>query len=406
MRKRVIIVIGTLDTRGEEIRYLADRIEQKGHEARVMDVGVLGRSPFEPAISRDQVAQAAGTTIKDIIALHHEGRAISAMAEGASRLIPDLLEKGEVDGVIAAGGSMSTSLALDAMRPLPMGLPKMIVSTIAFSPLVTPDSVPPDLCMMLWPAGLYGLNEISRSILDAAAGAIVGATENSKKPEKKRKKTAGITSLGTSQLKFVETLKPALEERGYDVPVFHTTGMGGRAFEQAIRDGLIDVALDLSLVELVDQVVGGATTCGSIRLQSAGKRGIPQIVGAAGISNFFWFSGKPLPPELAERKHHRHNQLLTIVVAKAEDKRKVGELVAERLNSARGPAAVVIPLIGSIEGDRHPKSPFHDPEGGRSFAEGLKSKLRPEIEVIELDAHANDPIFAKTVLALFDKMMK
>jgi uncharacterized protein (UPF0261 family) len=206
-------------------------------------------------------------------------------------------------------------------------------------------------------------------------------------------------------LKFVETLKPALEERGYDVPVFHTTGMGGRAFEQAIRDGLIDVALDLSLVELVDEVVGGATTSGSIRLQSAGKRGIPQIVGAAGISNIFWFSGKPLPPALADRKHHRHNQLLTIVVAKTEDKGKVGQLVAERLNRASGPVAVVIPLVGSIEGDRHPKSPFHDPEGGRAFANALKSKLRPEIEVIELDAHANDPVFSETILKIFDRVM-
>lgn len=405
MKKRVIIVIGTLDTRGEEIRYLADRIEEKGHEARVMDVGVLGEIPFRPAISRDQVAQAAGTTIKDIIALHHEGRAMSVMAEGASKVIHGLLEKGEVDGVIAAGGSMSTSLALDAMRPLPMGLPKMIVSTIAFSPLVTPDSVPTDLSMMLWPAGLYGLNKISRKILDAAGGAIGGAAENFRKVETRRKKTVGITSLGTSQLKFVRTLKPALEERGYDVAVFHTAGMGGRAYEKAITDGIIDVALDLSLVELMDQVLGGATTSGSIRLQSAGKRGIPQIVGAAGISNFFWFSGKPLPPELADRKHHRHNQLLTIVVAKTEDKRKLGELVAERLNNARGPAAVVIPLVGSIEGDRHPKSPFHDPEGGRAFANALKSKLKPEIEVIELDAHANDPVFSETILKIFDRMM-
>jgi uncharacterized protein (UPF0261 family) len=206
-------------------------------------------------------------------------------------------------------------------------------------------------------------------------------------------------------LKFVETLKPALEERGYDVAIFHTVGMGGRAYEKAITDGLVDVALDLSLVELVDQVVGGATTSGSIRLQSAGKRGIPQIVGAAGISNFFWFSGKPLPPALADRKHHRHNQLLTIVTAETEEKEKVGELVAERLNNASGPAAVVIPLVGSIEGDRHPKSPFHDPEGGRAFAEGLKSKLKPEIEVIELDAHANDPAFSETILKIFDQVM-
>ena len=403
--RRTIVVIGTLDTRGEEIKYLADRIAEKGPEARIMDVGVLGHVPIQPSISRDQVAQAAGTTIKDIIAMQHEGRAMSAMSAGASEIIHELLEKGQVDGVIAAGGSMSTSLALETMRSLPLGLPKMIVSTIAFSPLVTPESVPPDLSMMLWPAGLYGLNNISRRILDAAAGAISGAAGTFVKDDKEKKRCVGITSLGTSQLKYVEMLKPALEERGYDVAVFHTTGMGGRAYEQAIMDGMVHVALDLSLVELVDEVVGGATTSGSLRLLSASKKGIPQIIGAAGISNFFWFSGRPLPTEFSDRKHHRHNQLLTVVLAKTEDKAKVGELVAERLNKATGPVAVVVPLIGSIEGDRHPKSPFHDPEGGRAFSDGLRSKLKPGIEVIELDAHANDPMFAETVLALFDEMI-
>jgi uncharacterized protein (UPF0261 family) len=326
------------------------------------------------------------------------------MAGGASRIILDLLEMGEVDGVVAAGGSMSTSLALEAMRTLPMGLPKLVLSTIAFSPLVTPESVPPDLTMMLWPAGLYGLNRISRRVLDAAAGAIAGASETFVKVDHK-KKTVGITSMGTSQLRYVQVLKPALEERGYDVAVFHTTGMGGRAFEQAIDNGLIDVALDLALVEIMDEVVGGVTTSGPLRLRSATKRGIPQIVGAGAISNFYWASGKPFPPELSDRKHHRHNQLLTVAVTSTEDKARLGKLVAERLNAGTGPTSVVIPLIGSIEGDRHPKSPFHDPEGGRAFSHGLRSKLREGIEVVDLDAHANDPEFCEKVLEIFDRMV-
>ena len=402
---KTIIVIGTLDTRGEEIKYLADKIEEQGHVARVMDVGVLGRPYFVPSISRDEVAEAAGTTIKDIIALHHEGRAMSAMAAGTSKVLKELYDRSKLDGVVAAGGSMSTSLTLEAIQSLPLGVPKLILSTIAFSPLVKPESVCADLSMMLWPAGLYGLNNISRGALNAAAGAISGAADVYEKQPLKKKKTVGITSLGTSQLKYAETLRPALEKRGYDVAVFHTLGMGGQAYEQAIKDGLIDVALDLSLVELVDEVVGGVTTAGKIRLKAAAEKGIPQIVGAGAIGNFFWFAGRPLPPELKDRKHHRHNQLLTIVFGETGDKAKVGRLVAERLNEAKGPTSVVIPLVGWVEGDRHPKSPLHDPEGGEAFSEALKSNLKPGLKVIELDCHVNDPQFSEAVLNLFDEMI-
>jgi uncharacterized protein (UPF0261 family) len=182
-----IVVMGTLDTRGEEIKYLADKIEEQGHKARVMDVGVLGRPGFPPSIGRAEVAEAAGTTIEDIINLRHEGRAMSAMAAGASKIITDLYSRSELDGVVAAGGSMSTSLALEVMQALPLGVPKLILSTIAFSPFVKPESVCADLSMMLWPAGLYGLNSISRNVLDAAAGSISGAANMYvRQPEKKK----------------------------------------------------------------------------------------------------------------------------------------------------------------------------------------------------------------------------
>ena len=400
-----IAVIGTLDTRGEEVKYLRDRIRERGHDPRVIDIGVLGPVPFPPEITRDAVAQAAGTTIKDIIALNHEGRAMSAMARGASVIVRKLYDEGRLDGAIAAGGSMTTSTALEIMAVLPLGVPKLIISTIAFSPLIKPQSVCADLAMMLWPAGLYGLNSISCSVLDRAAGAVAGAAESFVR-HTVRKKTVGITSMGTSQLSYVTRLKPALEQRGYEVAVFHCVGMGGKCFEQAINDGLIDFAMDLALVELMDTVCGGATatSTGGRRIEAACKKGIPQIVAAGAISNFFWFSGVPLPPQFQDRKHYRHNQLLTIVVAGTEEKAKLGELVAEKLNTATGPTAVVVPLVGSIEGDRNPKSPFHDPKGGETFYRALKSKIKPEIKVMELSAHVNDTLFSDTVLELFDQM--
>jgi len=402
---RNIIIIGTLDTRGEEIQYLKQRIEERGHKGHVIDVGVLGQVPFEPFITRHEVAEAAETSIKEIIAQNHEGRAMSTMARGMSKLLKAMIDRNEADGVIAAGGSMSTSLALEAMTSLPIGFPKFILSTIAFSSFVNTSLVCPDLCMMLWPGGLYGLNSISRRVLDSAAGAISGMVETLGEQDTERKKVVGITSLGISQLTYIKALKPALEERGYEVAVFHTTGMGGRAFEQAINDGLIDVALDLSLVELVDYVNGGATSSGEFRLKAASRKGIPQIIGAGGIGHFFWFSGKPLPPQFQGRKQHRHNQLMTIVVAETDDKRKVAELAAERLNLAEGPTAVIIPLKGWIEGDRHPKSPFHDSKGGEEFSRAFKAKIKPGIKVIELDAHVNDPAFCESVIKLFDEMV-
>jgi uncharacterized protein (UPF0261 family) len=401
-----IAVIGTLDTRGAEIEYLRDRIEERGHTAVVIDIGVLGGVPFMPAFTRDAVAAAAGTTIKDIIALNHEGRALSAMAKGASAIVKNLYSEERLDGAVAAGGSMTTSTALEIMAALPMGVPKLIVSTIAFSPLVKPDWICADLAMMLWPAGLFGLNSISCSALDRAAGAISGAVESCVRPDKGRKKMVGITSLGTSQLTYIRALKPALEERGYDVAVFHSVGMGGKAFEQAISDGLVDFAMDLSLVELLDQINGGATATSGTehRMEAAGRVGIPQIVAAGAISNFFWFSGVPLPPQFQDRKHYRHNQLLTIVVASTEEKARLGKLVADRLNKATGPTTVVVPLLGSIEGDRNPKSPFHDPRGGEAFCRALKARLRSDIKVVELNAHANDAAFSDMVLQLFDEM--
>ena len=404
--KKIVAVIGTLDTRGEEIQYLRDRIEELGHIAKVIDIGVLGPVPFAPFVMREDVAQASGTTIKDIIALNHEGKAMSTMARGAGAIIKDWYLRGELDGAVAAGGSMTTSTALEVMAVLPMGVPKLIISTIAFSPLIKPEWVCPDLSMTLWPAGLYGLNYISRSVLDRAAGAISGAAETFLKQERK-KKVVGITSLGTSQLTYIKRLKPALEARGYDVAVFHTVGMGGKAFEQAITDGLIDVALDLSLVELLDQICGGATasSSGESRLEAAGKKGIPQIVAAGAISNFFWFSGTPLPTKFAGRKHYRHNQLLLIVVAGTEEKMRLGELVAMKLNKAIGPVSVLIPMLGSIEGDRNTRSPFHDPMGGETFSNGLKNKLKSEIETIRVNAHINDDLFSDSVLKVFDEMM-
>ena len=401
-----IAIIATLDTKGEEVGYLRRLIEDRGHQTITIDIGVLGEPPLEPTISRHQVVQAGGRTLEEIIAFNHEAKAMGVMAEGASKIVEELYSSGRLSGVLAVGGSMGTSVALRVMKVLPLGIPKLIVSTIAFSPAVTPDEVNADLMMMQWAAGLWGLNSISQTVLERAAGAISGAAETYHGKEAVKKKLVGITSLGSSQLRYVHWLKPALEERGYEVVVFHATGMGGRGFEQAITEGAIDIALDLSLAELVNQVCGGVGSAGQHRLEAAGKRGIPQIVGVAPATFFWWVSGSPLPRMLKIRPRHRHNGL-TVVAANKQEMIRAGELIAEKLNMATGPTAVVIPKrlgVMEVDGKVH-ASPFSDPEGGEALLQAFKRNIKPTIKVVDVDAHINDKAFADKVLALFDEMV-
>ena len=227
-------IIGTLDTKGEQIKYLKGRIEGRGHEVIVIDAGVLGNVFFDPDISRQQVAQASGSSLEEISTLDDEARAIGKMAAGASEIVRKLWATGNLDGLLGLGGTMGTSLALTVMRAVPFHLPKLIVSTCAFASFITPETVSGDLMMMEWPAGLWGLNSMSKGTLDIAAGAISGAAETYHGPEVKGEKTVGITTLGPSVCTYLNPLKTDLEKKGYEVAAFHTQGIGGRMFEQAI----------------------------------------------------------------------------------------------------------------------------------------------------------------------------
>ena len=223
-----IVVLGTLDTKGDQIRYLKELIERRGREACVIDVGVIGPVPFVPAISRQEVAKAAGTTLDDIIALSAPGSAMREMARGASEIVRRLYAEGRLAGFVAAGGSGGTSLALSVIKALPIRVPKLIVTTMAYSSAITPDMVSGDSVMMLpWVGGLWGLNTISQGVLETAAGAICGAVEAYDRAKTKERKVVGVTSLGASVNRYLGDLKNAIEERGYEMAVFHVTGRSG-----------------------------------------------------------------------------------------------------------------------------------------------------------------------------------
>ncbi|RYY82459.1 MAG: UPF0261 family protein, partial [Comamonadaceae bacterium] len=330
-----ILLVGTVDTKADELLYMKACIEAGGGRTVVMDVSVLGAPAFPPEVTKEQVAQGAGTTIAAIAALGDENAAMTKMAEGAVRIALDLHAQGRVQGVLALGGTMGTDLALDVTAALPLGFPKFVVSTVAFSHLIPPERLAPDLMMILWAGGLYGLNGICRSILGQAAGAILGACRTVEQPSTERPVVA-ITSLGKSCLSYMVALKPELEQRGYEVAVFHCTGMGGRAVESLAAQGRFVAVLDLCMQEVGNETHGSIVTSGADRLEAAGRRGIPQIVAPGGLDMIDMQSWRPMPAAYADRPYHAHNRLIASVLMNPDERRAAARAVTGKLAKATG----------------------------------------------------------------------
>jgi uncharacterized protein (UPF0261 family) len=421
---RTIAIIGTLDTKGDQIEYLKQRIESYGQRTTLIDVGVLGAVPLAPDISRESVARAAGSNLRDVIALHDHFLAMGKMAEGAYATVKRLCTKRALKGIVALGGSQGTALALEALKAAPLGMPKMLVTTLAYSQLITPDMVSGnDLMMIPWTAGLWGLNSMSRSALDTAAGAISGAATAYASRRAARKRVVGVTSLGSRVNRYMDRLKPALEQKGYEVAVFHVTGMSGRLFERAIADGSIACSLDLSVgVELLNSVTGGACAAGPDRLEAAGKMAIPQIVSPGAIEAFHWGKDRPFPAQYEDRPRHQHNSLILTVGSRTEEIAATARLMADKLNRAQGPVGVVLPMRGMLGPEDTGVAPaaLQDVPGFVHFIKRLQSITIPgmlafrdaflkcihrDIKVVTLNAGFNDPLYVKSVLALFDEQM-
>jgi len=371
-----IAIVGTLDTKFEEMGFIQAFVQQKGHDPVVIDAGIMGTIPSTPQISRDMVAKAAGMSLQEIQSLDDEGRAIAIMAEGASRIVRDLFEMGRIDAIISVGGSMGTSLGLAIMRELPIGLPKLMVSTIAFTPLVTGDTVAKDQVMMQTPVDLWGLNVINKNTLQAAAAAIVGMAETATKiaPEKP---IIGVTTRGI--MRYLNWIKPALEARGYEV-------------------------LDLCTGEVLEELNGGSLRAGPTRLEGAGDMGIPQVVAPGCMEYWHWPGSVETIPSW--RKSHYHNPLVLCVKATMEEMIKGAEVMAEKLNRSKGHVTVLYPCKGFDDFDKEIGGVFYDPEGHATFLEVLRRKLNPTIDIVELDMHINDQAFAESVLTTFDRLIR
>ncbi|THD83738.1 UPF0261 family protein [Aliigemmobacter aestuarii] len=395
-----ILVVGTYDTKDDELTYLARRIRAQAGEVVTMDVSVLGEPKAPTDISKHDVAAAAGSSIAAAIAAEDENTAMQIMATGAARLARQWFQAGRFDGVIVLGGTMGTDLALDLCAALPMGVPKYVVSTVSFSPMIPPERLAADIQMILWAGGLYGLNSVCKASLSQAAGAVLGAVRAVEPPTRDRP-LIGMTSFGKTVLRYMVALKPALEARGFEVAVFHATGMGGRAFESLAAEGAFAAVMDFAPQEVANHLFGSAITAGPDRMTTAGAQGIPQMV-APGCYDLLDVVGWHAPPDrFRDHPAHAHNRLLSSYLLGAEERRMVAREIAAKLAGATGPVTLFLPTQGCNEWDR-PGAPLHDAGGLAAFCEEIRAVCPATARLVEIDAHINDAAFAEAVLAEFD----
>jgi uncharacterized protein (UPF0261 family) len=400
-----VILVGTLDTKGSELQFVRDLLKDKGTPVLVIDAGVLRPPIFAPDFPRDRVYEAAGTSLVAIQKAADRGKAIEAAARGVAKLVTDLHANGQVDGVLSLGGSAGTTIGTAAMRALPFGVPKLMVSTLASGQVKHYVGVR-DILMMHSVVDISGLNRISRTVLTNAALAMAGMVsrraEDQKHADAKPLITASMFGVTTP---CVEASRAELERHGYEVLVFHATGTGGMTMESFIADGLISGVLDITTTELADELVGGVLSAGPDRLTSAGLHGVPQIIslGALDMVNF----GPPdtVPEKFRGRRFYQHNPTVTLMRTTPEENDRLGKEIAQKASAAKGPTAVIVPLRGVSAIDREGQ-PFWWPEADTALFQSLRNWMAPRVELIELDMHINDPKFAAATVETLTRLMR
>ncbi len=401
MADKTILIVGTFDTKNDELGYMAERIRLMGGGTLCMDISVLGDPEKPTDYSKHDVAKAAGSSIQAAIDSGDENTAMQIMAGGASALARQLCQAGKCDGVVILGGTMGTDAALDICQALPLGVPKYVVSTVSFSPLIPPSRLSADIQMILWAGGLYGLNSVCKSALSQAAGAVLGAAR-AVEPSTGGMPMIGMTSLGSSCLKYMKTLKPALEQRGFEVAIFHATGMGGMAYESIAREGGFACVMDFALPELGNLLAGSVVHGGDDRMLNAGAAGIPQII-APGCLDLIDFAGwQDIPERYQDRPFHAHNRLIKSAGLNGEERRETAREIARRLKASDTPAHVILPNGGVEEWDR-PGGEAHDPEAFAEFCDEMRKVMTDPITFTEIDCHINDQHFVDTALEIVDR---
>ncbi len=395
---RPIAIIGTLDTKGHEVAYLRGLVEARGHRTWVIDPGVLGDPATEADFRREEVARAGGAELQELVAAGDKGRAIQAMMDGTRAIVARLYAEGRLGGVLAVGGGQGTAIGTAAMQALPIGVPKVMVSTIAsgrnvFEPYVGTS----DVTLMHSVADILGVNTVTRKVFGNAAAAVVAMAESAETVEEGGRTVLGATMLGLTT-PCVLHAKELLEAQGYELVTFHPNGTGGRALERLVDEGLIRGVLDVSTQELAGEVCGGLFDAGPGRLTAAGRQGIPQVVVPGGTDYVVLGPLSSLTAEQRRRPLIVHNPNITLVRTDKQEMAEIGRLMARRLNAARGPAAVLVPLGGFSYSDR-PGHAFFDPEADAALVYALKQGLEAHVELDLVNAHVNDAAFAREAVS-------
>ncbi|MEW6635985.1 MAG: Tm-1-like ATP-binding domain-containing protein, partial [Actinomycetota bacterium] len=354
-----VVLVGTLDTKGAEYGFLRRRLLEHGVDVILVDAGVIGESGIERDISREEVARAAGADVGELASARDRGAAIETMARGAGEILKRLYGEERLDGVLGLGGSGGSALVTRAMRELPVGVPKLMVSTVA-SGDTRPYVGAADIAMMYSVVDIAGINRVSRRILSNAAGAIAGMAKVEVPEEAEEKPLVGATMFGVTT-PCVDRARRRLEELGYEVLVFHATGTGGRSMETLMKDGYITAALDITTTELADDLVGGVLSAGPDRLEAAGEMGLPQVVSLGALDMVNFGPTETVPERFRDRNLYVHNPTVTLMRTTPGECAELGRRIARKLNAARGPVTLFVPLKGVSMIDAEGQ-PFHDPE--------------------------------------------
>ena len=409
MAKKVVVA-GAFDTKSAEHKFIIDLIKEKNYQVITVNTGVMGSTDsFRVDVPADVVALAGGTDIDTLRKANDRGRAIAVMSDGLASVIKDLYVKEKFDAIIGMGGTAGTNVVTSGMKGLPYGVPKICVSTVAAGD-VSPYVGISDIIMIPSLVDISGLNPLSQSIFTNAVGALTGMMEM-RKPDtgKSASKPTIAASMFGNTTPCIDACREALTKKGYEVLVFHATGAGGKVLEKLTEEGLIQGVLDITTTEWADTICGGVFDAGAARLDAPGKVGVPHLIspGCIDMCNF----GNPdtIPAKYKDRLFYKWNPQVTLMRTTVEENRKMGEIFAEKANKSKGKVTFLIPMKGysmldSINGKNEPQL-FWDPAADKAFVDGLKSKLKPGIKVVELDANINDPAFSSKAVELFLEML-
>ncbi len=403
VRKPTVLLIVTLDTKGAEAAYMKEIMEANGCSVLVMNPGILAPPQYPADIDRDRIAEAGGVPLEELLSVENKGRCIETMISGVRTLTRKLFGEGRFEGIVSIGGAQGTDIGTAAMRELPFGVPKFMVSTVATGLATFGTYIgTKDIIMMHSVADIQGLNRVTRSVLRKAAISVCAMLQNAddETPDGKDRIPVAMSMLGTTTPGAMR-VKDILEHQGFEVVAFHQNGSGGIAMEDMIREGLFRGVLDLNLHEIGDRVAGGLH--GAIRdyrLESAGRLGIPQVVAPGSIYYTVQGPYDSLSEEMKRRKLIVHNPHLTLVRLSLNEIEETARITARKLNAATGPVHLFLPLRGMAYPDRE-GLPHWDPEGDELFYHTLKQNLDSGVPVSELDAHINDPEFIDPVVEQF-----